>query len=333
LGGLILKSRAPERGTARAVACLLADIGGTDARFALARAGSLNEIRCLAVADYQRAEDAIGAYLDSLAVSMRPERAAIAMAGPVHDGRGKLTNGDWELDSEALARSSGLRSVTLLNDFVALAWALPWLQPASLRQIGGGSAVADAPTAVLGPGTGLGLAFVVPTRGGCHVIGTEGGHAALPAQVPGADVVLRALREHGDHLSIEQILCGRGLVCLYEAIARVAGAWPQKREAPEIVERALAGDCGTSAATLQLFCSLLGGVAGDVVLTIGARGGLYIGGGIVPRFVTILERSAFRERFEAKGRMRPYLERVPTFVILHPYPALVGLAAMMEDRI
>jgi glucokinase len=320
-------------GTAAATPCLVADIGGTYARFAIAQQGVLHEIRRISVVHCQSAEDAIGAYLDSVALEALVERAAIAMAGPILDGHCRLTNWGWEIDSETLARRFGLQSVTLINDFAALAWALPRLEPTALRQVGHGSAVENAPVAVLGPGTGMGLAFVVPTSGGRHVVETEGGHAILPMHAPSADAVLCDLRGRFDHLSIERVLSGKGLVTLYEATARVAGARVPKREAHEIVQQALAGECETGVAALRLFCSLLGSVAGNVALTIGARGGVYIGGGIVPRFVDFLEKSDFRERFDGKGKMRPYLERIPAFVIMHPYPALVGLAAMIEDRV
>ncbi len=319
-------------GTA-ATACLVADIGGTYARFAIAQQGVLHEIRRISVAQCQSAEDAIGAYLDSASPEALVERAAIAVAGPILDGRCRLTNWGWEIDSEILARSFGLRSVALVNDFAAIARALPRLEPTALRQVGGGSAVEDAPAAVLGPGTGMGLAFVVNACGGRHVVETEGGHATLPMHAPSADAVLCGLRGRFDHLSIECVLSGKGLAALYEATARVAGARVPKREAHEIVQQALAGECETGVAALRLFCSLLGSVAGNVALTIGARGGVYIGGGIVPRFVDFLDKSDFRERFDGKGKMRPYLERIPVFVIVHPYPALVGLAAMIEDRV
>jgi glucokinase len=182
--------------------------------------------------------------------------------------------------------------------------------------------------AVMGPGTGFGLAALASDGDAEVVLVTEGGHATLPAENRREDAIIQELRARHPHVSIERALSGPGLVELYEAIAAVDHATVPARSGAEIVAHALAGDCGTSRATLEAFCGFLGSVAGNAALTLGALGGLFIAGGIVPRFTEFLRQSAFRARFEAKGRLAPYLARIPTAVIVHQEPAFVGLARL-----
>jgi len=160
------------------------------------------------------------------------------------------------------------------------------------------------------------------------VLVTEGGHATLSSENRREDAIILALRERLHHVSVERVLSGPGLVQLYQSIAAIDQLTVPQRSSAEIVQHALAGDCETSRTTLEAFCAFLGSVAGNVALSLGARGGLFIGGGIAPRFTDFLRQSAFRERFEAKGRMSSYLARIPTSVIVHPFPAFVGLARL-----
>lgn len=306
---------------------ILADIGATNARMALLVDGVPGAVTTYAVADYASPSDAMRAFLAGPGASAAPTAAFIAAAGPVVNGRVTMTNAAWQIDAERIGEALSLGSVQVLNDFEALAWALPGLAPEDLFVVGPVQPSPVGTKAVMGPGTGFGLAALA-SGPGTAVLVTEGGHATLPSENRREDAIILALREHLQHVSVERVLAGPGLVNLYHAIAMVDGITVPERTSAEIVSHAMAGDDEACRATLEAFCAFLGGVAGNVALTMGARGGLFIAGGIVPRFTDFLRRSAFRERFEAKGRMSSYLERIATAVIIHPFPAFVGLAQL-----
>lgn len=317
--------------TIRTETGLVADIGGTNARFALVDDGRCDTIHSFAVADFPAPADAIGTFLAEAGLPHPPHKAVLAVAGPVEAGHGCLTNGAWDFDSEALERDLSISQIQLVNDFAALARGAPLFTGEDLYPIGGGEAVTGSPSAVLGPGTGLGVAAFVPANGGI-VLPTEGGHATLSAEDKRESEILAFFRDRFGHVSAERVLSGPGLEVLYEASRFVDG----RDSAPplstkEISARALTGDCAASVVTLKTFCAMLGGFAGNVALTIGARGGIYIAGGILPRFPEFLAASDFRDRFEAKGRFRDWLAPIPTFVVTHPDPAFPGLMAMLKD--
>jgi glucokinase len=307
---------------------ILADIGGTNARFSLLVDGELTLITTYAVADYPSPVEGARAYLAGPAAGHRPEVAVLAAAGPVINGRVSMTNAAWIVDAEQIRQGLTLRSARVINDFEALGWALPGFGAADLVAIGPTAQAEAGPMAVMGPGTGFGLAALTVDGEQEIVLVTEGGHATLPSENNREDAIIRELRARHPHVSIERVLSGPGLIELYEAIAALDRATVPQRGSAEIVAHALSGDCETSRATLEAFCGFLGSVAGNAALTLGTLGGLFIAGGIVPRFTDFLRQSAFRERFEAKGRLAPYLARIPTAVIVHPEPAFVGLARL-----
>jgi glucokinase len=309
-------------------ATLLADLGGTNARFALHEGGRLGRIVRLPVAEHASLPAAISAFLAAEGAGRRIGRAVLAIAGPVENGRADFTNTDWVADSDELAQRFGFASVRLINDFAAQAWALPDLAAADLRPLGGGRAVAGAPMAVLGPGTGLGVAALVPAAGGAVAVATEGGHVTLPGTSARDDAIIAILRQRFGHVSAECVLSGPGLVNLHAAIATLDGAVHTPRSAADITAAALAGTCPVCRAALDTFCAMLGTVAGNLALSFGARGGVFVAGGIAPRIVDHLAGSAFRARFEAKGRFGDYLAAIPVHVVLHSDPAFVGLAAL-----
>lgn len=309
---------------------LLADIGGTNARFALVDNGAVGPIDVLAVADHQRAGDAIAHYLARHSSGMRVEAAAIGVAGPVDSGRGVFTNSNWAVDAAELRATFGFDTVRVVNDFVALAWSLPRLTSVDLVQLGGGTARRAAPLLVLGPGTGLGVACLVPGERP-EVIATEAGHASLAAVSLRQDAILGWLRDRFGHVSAERVLSGDGLVNLHDAVVAVGGAVIAHHDAPTITGTASRIGCPACREAFELFCAWLGGVAGDLTLTFGAWGGVYIGGGIAPRIVADLARSSFRMQFEAKGRFRDRLAEVPAYVIRRANPAFLGLAALLAD--
>lgn len=311
-------------------AILLGDIGGTHARFALLCAGRLSDIAWRAVSGYSSIDVALAEFLG--AEKQPIAGAVLAVAGPVESNRCALTNSAWTIDGAQLREAFGWSFVDVVNDFEAVAWALPHLTGDDVLAIGGGRRVEEAPAAALGPGTGLGLACYLPGRDGGRVVASEGGHATLPGTCAREDAVIAHLRTRFGHVSAERVLSGGGLENLYDAVIAVEKRAAPRRIAPEITRAAIERTCPASEAALELFCAMLGTVAGNVALTLGARGGIYIAGGIVPRIADHLQASPFRARFEAKGRFRPYLEKITTSVILHPDPAFIGLAALAERR-
>ncbi len=307
---------------------LLADIGGTNARFAVAEDDRIRLAKSYAVENYARPADVIRAFFQEVGLKTIPEKAILAVAGPVESGRARLTNGAWQFDAGELAAELGLSRVDLVNDFAALARGLPQFTPKDLLRVGGGVAKQDAPSVVIGPGTGLGMGIFVPVADGV-ALATEGGHVTLAAEDRKEAEILSRLRDRNRHVSAELVLSGGGLERLYEVLRTIDSAGgPLHRSADEITEMALAGDCALCGVTLRTFCAMLGSFAGNVALTIGARGGVYLAGGIVPRFPEFLARSEFRNRFEAKGRFRDWLSMVPTHVVTRPDPAFAGLLAM-----
>ena len=315
-------------------AALVADIGGTNARFAiLGKTGAPTRLRVLACQDYRSLADAVEAYLGTINMTARPARAAIAVASPVTGDRITLTNRkSWSFSTRALQRRLGLRDLTIVNDFIAIAMAVPALKPTELLRIGPGKAVKGAPVAVLGPGTGLGISLLVPDGKRWIPVATEGGHVTLPAADEDDEAVIAPLRARFGHVSAERVLSGPGLVNLYDSIATAARKPAGPLTPAEITDRALTGTDKLASATLDRFCALLGTVAGDLALTAGALGGVYIAGGIVPRFGRYLAKSPFRRRFAAKGRFKSYLSNIPVHVVTADQPALRGLSRLLSQQ-
>lgn len=330
---------------------LLADVGGTNARFALELApGRIEFIDVLACADYPRLADAIRAYLDSEQVVSAHlglvHHAAIAIANPVVDDFVRMTNHHWEFSIAALQAELDFGILIVVNDFSALASALPHLQDHEKLQIGGGSVRHGTPLGLLGAGTGLGVSGMIPTGKsmssgadgnteptGWTALCSEGGHVTFsPTNEKEVAVLQYAWREF-EHVSAERLLSGAGLELIYRALADQAGRPDERLAAPEIARRALDGACPLCDETIDMFCGMLGTVAGNLAVTLGAQGGIYIGGGIVPRLGERFARSPFRRRFEHKGRFVAYLAQVPTFVITAQYPAFVGVSALLAERL
>jgi len=307
---------------------LLADIGGTYARFSLAGERLIGPVWSTEVGSHEGPIQALRAYLASDHGDEPIVGALLAAAGPVLGGRCKLTNAAWTLDEEQIASALQLPWVRIVNDLEAVAAGLPDINPAQTRLVGPDGALPGAPMAIVSPGTGLGMACVVVGPGGRGVVTSEGGHASLAGTSEYQDRLIAILRRRFGRASAERVLSGPGLINLHQAVAGLEGYDLPRRTPSEVTEAAFDGSSPVCRATIDVFCAFLGAVAGDVALTFGARGGIYIGGGIVPRFVDHLAHSSFREQFVSKGRMRPYLERVPTRVILHPNPAFVGLMSL-----
>ncbi|AXE29959.1 glucokinase [Chromobacterium phragmitis] len=312
---------------------LLADIGGSNARFALETApGVIEDILTLPNDRYPTLEAALRDYLAQTG-ARRVAHAAMGIANPLNGDWVQMTNCRWGFSIEATRRALGLTTLLLLNDFTALALALPRLPRGELSQIGGGEGRPDAPLALIGPGTGLGVSALVPHQGGWRALSGEGGHTSFaPANEREVGIWRYASARFG-HVSHERLLSGSGLSLLHQALCALDGAGEAELAPAEVSARGLSGADARCRETLEIFCGLLGSAAGNLALTLGARGGVYIGGGIVPRLSGFFEQSPFRRRFEDKGRMSAYLADIPVYLITSAYPALPGVAAHLADHL
>ncbi len=306
---------------------LVGDIGGTNARLALVDTeGHIRHPKTFAASDYSALTEVIGAYLESTVGRRRPPRAAIAVAGPVVDGEIEFTNIDWRISEGELVGTFEFESAHLLNDFAAQAMAAPILPPENLRTIGPAvRGCGEAPLLVVGAGTGFGVATLARSPRGDIPIACEGGHATF---APSDDVeieVLKILLRSRDRVSVERVLSGQGLFDLYRSLGEIQGLAAELPNQRAITAAAEAGD-PLAQATVARFCGILGSVAGDIALTSGARGGVFISGGLAPKLIDTLMSGEFRRRFEAKGRLSSYMAEIPTALIVHPYAALLGAA-------
>lgn len=313
---------------------LLADVGGTNARFAwqAAPGAAITDVRILPCADHPTLPAAMRAYLGDLGRG-RPVAAAIAIANPITGDHIRMTNHHWQFSQSAVKAEFGLQVLRLLNDFTALALALPDLQPHELRQVGGGVAVPDAAIGLLGAGTGLGVSGLLPDgHGGWVPLEGEGGHVTLPATTARERLVMDGLIQRYGHASTERVTCGHGLVDTCAILCETDGVTAHGLDSAAAVnEAALQHGHPQALEALRIFCAMLGSVAGNLALTLGARGGVYVGGGIVPRLGAWFDSSPFRERFEAKGRFRGLLADIPVWVITASQsPALLGAVRALD---
>jgi len=309
---------------------LLGDIGGTNARFAWQQGpgAPLSDITGYPAADWPTLQDAMGEYLRAHGKPV-PAACAIGIANPITGDRVQMTNHHWSFSIAAVQQAMGFGRFLVINDFTALAMALPALPPQELLQVGGAAPQPEAPIGLIGPGTGLGVSGLLTGPGGRGLvpINGEGGHVTLAGADGFEDAAIAVLRRRFGHASAERALSGPGLVNLYHAVCEIEGAAAQPFSAADVS----AGDDPACQRAVGLFFSLLGSVAGNLALTLGARGGMYIGGGIVPRLFDRIGRSPLRERFESKGRFRAYLEAIPIFVVNSPTsPALLGASRALD---
>lgn len=309
---------------------LLADVGGTNARFALETAPRVFEaVAVLPCASYASLGAAIEAYLampDAAAHAPLVRHAAIAIANPVDGDQVSMTNHTWSFSITQLREQLDLTTLLVVNDFTALAMALPHLRPSQRMRIGGGMELPGRTIGLIGPGTGLGVSGIVPQDGRWVALASEGGHASFAPGDETEIAIMQHLWGQFGHASAERLLSGPGLELIYRVISgRALGA-------AGITQGALAGTDAHCLRTVDTFCAVLGAVAGNVALTLGATGGMYIGGGIVPRLGHLFAASPFRARFEAKGRLQDYLARIPTFLITEEYPAFLGVSAILSEQ-
>ncbi len=318
---------------------LIADIGGTNIR--LAQADAQSETKFTDIETYQCAKfssliDVIALYIESKNIADTCINACLAIACPTDSDIISMTNLPWQFSQQALIKTLNLNSLTMINDYTAIAMAIPLLNDNQKVKIGGGEAVADKPIAVCGPGTGLGVAHLVPVSisgtNQWHCFSGEGGHVDF-AVVDELDMkIFQYLQTIKVRVSYEQLLSGYGLEQIYQAICSINGKSESKLTAAEISQQAVSGSCTLCQQTLGQFCKILGSFAGNLALTLNCQGGVYIAGGIVPRFIEFFENSEFRARFEAKGRLSHITVQSPTYIITEDQPGLLGAAAFLLQR-
>lgn len=315
---------------------LVADIGGTNARFALITAFKPEQNQFVIEhniifpsADFGSLEAALKHYLTQVS-HVQPKRACLAVAGPIKAGQVHLTNLGWHFSVEQIKSEFNLSQLEVINDFAAFAYAAPYLDPQQNVAIKAGQADADANIAVMGPGTGFGAASLVRTNQGSAVLSCEAGHITL-APVNELDTkLIIELRKQLPHVSVETVFSGPGISHLYQAMAAVKGIEAKNLTAAQISELANSGECAVCEATLDQFCDWVGSVAGDLALTFGALGGVFIGGGILPRMQARLLCSRFVERFAAKGILSQYVGQIPVTLVTQDNIPLIGAAACLH---
>ena len=320
---------------------LVADIGGTNARFGtvVGPGADVEDVRVLPVAAHVDPAAAVRAYLAGQdAARPVPQSAAFALATALDGDRIELTNGAWSFSRADTQAELGLQTLLCLNDFEAQALSLPRLTSHQLRPWGApppapGAVATGTVLAVIGPGTGLGVGGVVRAPGRWLALPGEGGHVTLAPADDFESAVLSQARREFPHVSAERFLSGIGLPVLCRAVAAVLGEGEDVTALPteQIVARGLSGESAACSRTLDLFCAMLGGFAGNVALTLGSRGGVFIGGGIVPRLGERFFQSEFRRRFEAKGRFQSFLAGIPTALITDTLAALSGASLALEQ--
>jgi len=315
---------------------LLGDVGGTNARFGWqASANSdIQHVQVLPCANFPSLEVAIQTYLKQQKLPA-PRACALGIANPVTGDKIQMTNHHWTFSISEMARNLGVSKLNVINDFTALALAIPSISKDQLVQVGGKLAVDLSPKAIIGAGTGLGVSGLLPVNAGIDqwlAIAGEGGHATLAAHTETEYRVIELIRQRYGHVSAERVLSGQGLVDLYLALRQLQQQGPvEVTSAADITHWALKNKDPLALQSLEMFSGFLGSVAGDLALTLGALGGVYLGGGVVPRWLGWFETSAFRERFEAKGRFRDYLKDIPVYVInANESPALWGASRSLN---
>lgn len=308
------------------VTALIADIGGTNARFGIVDGDGTHELMYLACQDYTGPAEAAEDYFRKIDLKTRPQIGVIAVAGPVQNDLINFTNLQWSFRQSRLQHDLKLQALEVMNDFKAVALAVPGIAPGLISKIGGGDAVAHGAIGVIGPGTGLGVASLI--WGGADYVAQpgEGGHVTMPPINEREYAIFQQLRVKYHHISAERVCSGKGLENLYNAI-RVLDSKLEKpdRSAPDISKHAIDGTCEICGECLDLMLRFLGRISGNLALTIGAQGGVYIAGGIPTKLGGHFNTPAFLEEFQAKGRQRDFMTSIPVYMIHHDAIGLLGL--------
>lgn len=309
---------------------LLADIGGTNARFAIEISrGVIENIEVLACNDFDNIYDALRAYLKN--IDLRPHNAALAIAHPVNSDFIKMTNNHWAFSIQTLKKELNFKSLIAINDFTAQAYGITRLKESELVQIRGKKSVQDSTKVIFGPGTGLGVSAIVPCNNDFAVMTTLGGHVNFSPFDDLESSIWEYARNKLGHISSEHFLSGSGIRLIYEALANIEGKKDEGYVQRDITNKALLNECSLCKLTLDVFCSMLGVMASNLALTFGALGGIYICGGIIPRFIQYFKNSSFNARFISKSKVDFYLLEIPVYVVLSKYNGIYG-ASLAFDR-
>ncbi|OUS27157.1 glucokinase [Thalassotalea sp. 42_200_T64] len=311
---------------------IVADIGGTNLRIGVVADGSVNDIELFQCNEFESLKAVLEIYFSNNSLDSTRVNACLAIACPVDQDLINMTNLPWQFSQSALKADLNLNRLYLINDYTAIAWAVPKLSNQQKVKIGGGEAVPQKPIAICGPGTGLGVANVIWGNDQWLSIGGEGGHVDFAA-VDNTEVeILRFLQQKYSRVSYEQVLSGLGIEQIYQALCSIKGIECQAYHAKDITAKALDSSCDVCVETLNQFCKILGSFAGNLALTTLAAGGVYIAGGIVPRFIEFLKNSEFRARFVAKNRFAALNSTIPTYVITEAQPGLLGASAYLIQQ-
>ena len=312
---------------------LVGDVGGTNARLALCEVetGTISHIETFSTSDYASLEAVIRYYLESQKQDVID--GCIAIACPITEDWVEMTNHDWAFSTSKMKANLGFEHLEIINDFTAVSMAIPMLADSDVIQFGGNAAVADKPIAVYGAGTGLGVAHLVHVDKRWVSLPGEGGHVDFAPNSEEEDQILRILRGEMGHVSAERVLSGAGLVNLYRAVVKADKREPENLKPKDVSTRALDDSCIDSRRALSLFCVIMGRFGGNLALTLGTFGGVYIAGGIVPRFLEFFKASGFRAAFEDKGRFKDYVTNIPVYMITHDQPGLLGAGAHLRQTL
>jgi glucokinase len=314
---------------------LVADIGGTNIRFGLVNNdGTTGDIKTYQCDKYNSLADVICEYLALHQCEGKTINACLAIACPVETDQITMTNLPWTFSQSALKHELNIDQLFLINDYTAIAHAVPLLNETQKVQIGEGKAIPGKPISICGPGTGLGVANLIPTSDGWCCLGGEGGHVDFaPIDSDEIEILSYLLESKQHRISYEQLLCGKGLEQIYQALLSIENLPENNLSAEQISAKAIDGSCLLCERALNQFCNTLGSFAGNLALTLGCFGGVYIAGGIVPRFVSFIQNSDFRQRFDAKGRLSSFINNIPTYVITEAQPGLIGASAYIRQQL
>jgi len=313
---------------------LIADIGGTNLRVGTTDInGNIENLKLYQCNQFSGLAEIIQDYLSSFDTEGAVINACFAIACPVDNDLTSMTNLPWEFSQRELKATLNLSTMYFINDYTAIAHAVPLLNNEQKVQLGTGDVVPNKPISICGPGTGLGVANVVNVNNQWVSLGGEGGHVDF-APIDDTEIqILNFLLTKYEHVSYEQLLSGLGLQQIYQALMSIKGRAPEAFEAKDITQKAINNECDVCKETLDKFCEILGSFAGNLSLTLASFGGVYIAGGIVPRFIDYIKNSNFRSCFEAKGRFESFNQAIPTFVITEPQPGLIGASAFLCQQL
>ncbi|MFT6987185.1 MAG: glucokinase [Psychromonas sp.] len=312
---------------------VVADVGGTNIRLAVCNieTGELCKLREFSCAEFITLDAALVQYFSTLQGEVK--HLCVGIACPVEDDRVVMTNLSWEFSKQALKEKLNLESLYVINDYTAISLAVPFVPQEDRIQIGGGESKTDGVTAVFGPGTGLGVSHIIKSEGKWISLDGEGGHVSFAPNTREQADILLLLQDQFGHVSAERILSGQGLVNIYHSLCRLEGKQPEFHEPKQVSQAALDNSCELALRSLTVFCQIMGGFAGNLALNLACTGGVYIAGGVVPRFIDFFKSSEFRRFFEEKGRFKDYLASIPTYLITHDNPGLLGASVYLRQEL